>query len=424
MSGKWVFFDLDGTLTQSEEGIFNCVKYAAERMGFPVPEEAVLRKFIGPPLIHSFQEYLGMTEAQAWKAQEVYRERYTTVGKFENQVYPGVRSMLRALAGAGARMGVVTGKPENSTRDILAHFGLIGFFEGISCAADARAEKEHLIRAILPEDAEEAWMVGDRRFDMEGGTAAGVHPLGVTYGYGSEEELRTAGAERIAHTPWEVAEIICPGVRKPAGAFLSVEGTDGSGKSTQIGLLTRTLEKYGFEVVHSREPGGTPIAEKIREILLDRGNGEMCAETEALLYAAARAQHVREVIRPAVAAGKVLLCDRFLDSSVAYQGGGRRLGVDRVLAINEPAVGDTLPLMTVYLDLDHRIGLQRRSRAAELDRLEAEEEDFHARVEAGYHELISRNPARYAVVDARMSREEIAERIASAVLSRLMEAEH
>ncbi len=423
MSGKWVFFDLDGTLTQSEEGIFNCVKYAAERMGFPVPDEAALRRFIGPPLVHSFREYMGMTEEQALEAQRVYRERYTTVGKYENRVYPGIRNMLRALRGAGAHMGVVTGKPENSTRDILDHFGLSAFFERISCATDARAEKEHLVRAVLPEDAEEAWMVGDRRFDMEGGAAAGVHTLGVTYGYGSGEELQSAGAERIAHTPWEAAEILCPGVRKPEGAFLSVEGPDGAGKSTQIGMLARTLERYGFEVACSREPGGTPIAEKIREILLSRENGEMCAETEALLYAAARAQHVREVIRPAVADGKVLVCDRFLDSSVAYQGGGRRMGVDRVLGINEPAVDGTLPMLTVYLDLDHLTGLRRRSRAAELDRMEAEKEEFHARVEAGYHELIARNPGRYAVVDARGSREEIAEKVSAAVLSRLMEAE-
>ncbi|MBQ8072898.1 MAG: dTMP kinase [Clostridia bacterium] len=423
MREKWVFFDLDGTLTQSEEGIWNCARYAAEKMGFPQPAEETLKKWIGPPLIWSFQHLMGMTEAQAWQAQEYYRERYTTVGKYENRVYPGVRRMLRALKRGGVRMGIVTGKPEQPTRDILAYFGILRYFERIACATDAKAEKEHLIRSVMPEEPAEVWMVGDRRFDMEGGAAAGVHTLGAAWGYGSEEELRTAGAERIAFSAWEAAKILCPDAEMPKGAFLSMEGLDGSGKSTQMEKLTGTLERFGFEVEHSREPGGTPIGEKIRELLLSRDNMEMTDVTEALLYAAARAQHVRERIRPALAAGKVLLCDRFLDSSVAYQGGGRRLGVDQVLALNALAVEDTLPLAVVYLDLDHRTSLRRRSEASELDRLEMEKESFHARVEEGYHALIARHPERYVVVDARGDREEIAKTIAAAVLEKLMAAE-
>ncbi|MBQ9210853.1 MAG: dTMP kinase [Clostridia bacterium] len=423
MSEKWVFFDLDGTLTQSEEGIWNCAKYAAERMGFPIPDAATLRKFIGPPLVWSFQELMGMTEAQAYQAQEIYRERYIVKGKYENKVYPGVRAMMRALRSQGVHMGIVTGKPEQATRDILEYFGLMKFVERISCTKDSRAEKEHLIRAVMPDAPVEIWMVGDRKFDMEGGVRVGAHTVGVTYGYGSPEELRASGAEFLAEDAWRVAEIICPGVEKPRGAFLSMEGLDGSGKSTQMEKLTQTLEKFGFEVVHSREPGGTPIGEKIREILLSRENMEMTEVTEALLYAAGRAQHVREKIRPAIAAGQVLLCDRFLDSSVAYQGGGRQLGVDQVLAINAPAVEETLPLLTVYLDLDHRTSLKRRSEASQLDRMEVEKEEFHARVEEGYHELIRRNPERYVVVDARGDREIIAEHIAKAVLGKLMEAE-
>ena len=423
MAEKWVFFDLDGTLTQSEEGIWNCARYAAERMGFPQPEEETLRKWIGPPLLWSFQHLMGMTEAQAWEAQKIYRERYIRVGKYENRVYPGIRNLLRALRSAGVRMGVVTGKPENASRDILAHFGLWKFMERISCATDAQAEKDHLIRRIMPEAGAEVWMVGDRKFDMEGGRSAGVHTLGITWGYGSEEELRAAGAERIAHTPWAAAEILCPGAKKPQGAFLSMEGLDGSGKSTQMARLADVLDRYGFEVERSREPGGTPIGEQIRQILLSRENTAMTEVTEALLYAASRAQHVRERIRPAVAEGRVLLCDRFLDSSVAYQGGGRRMGVDRVLEINAPAVADMLPLMTVYLDLDHRTSLSRREAASMPDRLEAEREDFHARVEAGYHTLIARDAGRYLVVDARKSVEEIAREISEKVLSVLLEAE-
>ncbi|MBR0513487.1 MAG: dTMP kinase [Clostridia bacterium] len=258
---------------------------------------------------------------------------------------------------------------------------------------------------------------------MEGGVKAGVHTLGVTYGYGSEEELVSSGAERIAHTPREIAEILCPEVREIRGAFLSMEGPDGSGKGTQLERLSDTLDRWGFEVVHTREPGGTPIGEKIREILLDPENKAMADETEALLYAASRAQHVREKIRPAVAAGKLVLCDRFLDSSVAYQGGGRQLGIDEVLAINEPAVDGTLPDMTVYLDIDHRVAMARRCAASEPDRLELEAESFHARVEDGYHQLIARNPERFAVVDAAKSREEIAAEIAEKVLKRLTEME-
>ena len=419
----WVFFDLDGTLTQSEEGIWNCVRYAADRMGFPRPEEKILRKFIGPPLIWSFRELMGMTEEQAWQAQQVYRERYNTLGKFENRVYPGVRFLLRTLRREGARMGIVSGKPEGASRSILEHFGLMKYFEAVSCATDGHAEKAELIRAVMPMAGETVWMIGDRRFDIEGGREAGVHTLGVTYGYGSREELETAGAEKIAASPREIAEILCPGAPAPEGAFLSMEGLDGSGKSTQIDRLTDALDRYGFEVVHSREPGGSRIGEKIRDILLDPENVEMTAETEALLYAAGRAQHVREVIRPAVAAGKVLLSDRFLDSSVAYQGGGRNLGVDEVIAINAPAVEGTEPMLTVFLDLDHRTALARRSAASRLDRMEMEKEAFHARVEEAYHERIRRNPERYVTVDARQDRDRMAEKIAGAVLKRLMEAE-
>ena len=419
----WVLFDLDGTLTQSEDGIWNCAKHAAKKMGFPEPDAETLRKFIGPPLEYSFSTYMGMTKEQAAEAVRFYRERYTTVGMYENRVYPGVRVMMRTLWKAGAKLGIVTGKPAYPTGKILEHFGLDKFLTTVVCATDGHAEKEHLIRQALPEDAGEVWMVGDRCFDMEGGTKAGVHTLGVTYGYGSEEELLESGAERLAKTPREISEILMPGKGPERGAFLTVEGPDGSGKGTQIKRLAEALDRFGYEVVHSREPGGTPIGEKIREILLDRENAGMADETEALLYAASRAQHVREKIRPAVAEGKVVLCDRFLDSSAAYQGGGRKLGVDKVLAINAPAVDGTMPDLTVYLDIDHRTAMARRCAASEPDRLEMEAESFHARVEDGYHELIKRDPERFIVVNAERTREEIAKEIAEKVLGRLMEME-
>lgn len=419
----WVLFDLDGTLTQSEEGIWNGAKHVAKEMGFPEPDAATLRQFIGPPLEYSFEKFMGMTKSQIEEAKRIYRERYTTVGMYENRVYPGIRMMMRTLWKNGAKLGVVTGKPEYPTGKILEHFGLKRFLSTVVCATDGHAEKEHLISRALPENPGEVWMVGDRRFDMEGGVKAGVHTLGVTYGYGSEEELLESGAEKMARTPREILDILCPDVAPERGAFLSVEGLDGSGKGTQIERLAEALDRWGFEVVHSREPGGTPIGEKIREILLDKTNAGMTDETEALLYAASRAQHVREKIRPAVAEGKVILCDRFLDSSVAYQGGGRQLGIDEVLGINAPAVDGTLPDLTVYLEIGHRKALERRCAASEPDRMEMEEDSFHARVEEGYHQLINRDPGRFVVVNAERTRDEISAEIAERVLARLMEAE-
>ncbi len=425
---KCVIFDLDGTLTQSEEGIWNCVRYAAEKLGFPEPDVATLRKFIGPPLGYSFREYMGMDETMAEKATETYRERYNVVGLFENRVFPGVRRLLRTLKQEGWYIGVATGKPQRTSERVIAHFGLDKFIEKIcGPVGDHRPDKIDLIRNALPEgwdaEADDIWMVGDRKFDVEGAIGAGVKSIGVGYGYGSEEELRMAGCTAYCATVQDVIDFLCPGAAAPAGAFLSIEGLDGSGKGTQIRLLTDMIDRYGFELALSREPGGCPISEKLRDIILDKHNEEMDDVTEALLYAAARAQHVREVIRPAIAAGKVLLCDRFVDSSVAYQGGGRQLGVQRVLDINAPAVDGTLPMATIYLDIDHATSLKRRAAATELDRLELAGESFHARTEAGYRELIRRDPERFIVVDASRTPEEIGRQIAEKVLMRLMEAE-
>ena len=423
MVRKAVIFDLDGTLTQSEEGIWNCVRYAMDRMGYPQPDAPTLRKFIGPPMKYSFQELCGMDDAQAERAVQVYRERYTTVGLFENRVYPGIRRLLRMLKKQGCWCAIATGKPTDPSTRIAEKFGLAPYLDRIVGSTDNHADKEKLIRAALPEDYEEAWMIGDRKFDIAGGQAVGIRTIGAGYGYGSEEELRAAGCDVYCATVQDIIDTLCPHQEAPRGAFLSMEGLDGSGKSTQISLLADALDRYGFEVVHSREPGGCPIGEKVREILLDPANSEMTPETEALLYASSRAQHVRQVIRPTVAAGKVLLCDRFVDSSVAYQGGGRQLGVQRVLEINAAAVDGTLPLATVYLDISHREALKRRYAASSPDRLEMEAESFHARVEEAYHELIRRDPERFVVVDATLTPEEIARQVSERVLARLMEEE-
>ena len=192
------------------------------------------------------------------------------------------------------------------------------------------------------------------------------------------------------------------------GLFITFEGPDGSGKSTQIFKLKKMLESRGIETVLTREPGGTPISEHIREIILDIRNTEMDNLTEALLYAAARAQHVAQVIIPSLQAGKTVICDRFMDSSIAYQGYGRKLG-DQVRVINEYAVRGLVPDITFLLLLDPSIGKNRIHRA--YDRLEQEQNTFHEDVYAGYEELAMANPTRIIKIDATKSIREIEEDI-------------
>ena len=194
------------------------------------------------------------------------------------------------------------------------------------------------------------------------------------------------------------------------GLFISIEGPDGSGKSTQIEVLRKYFEKQGIDVLLTREPGGTPISEKIREIILDKNNMEMDDMTEALLYAASRAQHVAEVIKPALAAGKIVICDRFIDSSIAYQGYGRELG-DCVRVINEYAVRGCMPDMTFLMKMDPTVGKERISES-EQDRLEQEKLDFHRRVFDGYIEMEERFD-RIIGIDAERSIDEISADIIS-----------
>ena len=189
------------------------------------------------------------------------------------------------------------------------------------------------------------------------------------------------------------------------GLFISIEGPDGSGKSTQIENIKQFFYDKGIDIVFTREPGGTAIGERIREIILDKNCSEMDYMTEAMLYAAARSQHVAQVIRPSLEEGKIVICDRFVDSSIAYQGYGRKLG-DAVTIINGFAIGKCLPDVTFLMKLDPRIG-RRRIDADKQDRLEREQDDFHIAVFEGYLELEKKYKDRIVGIDASRSIEEI-----------------
>ena len=195
------------------------------------------------------------------------------------------------------------------------------------------------------------------------------------------------------------------------GLFITMEGPDGSGKSTQIAAIKNFLESKGEKIIITREPGGTPISEKIRTLLLDKENAEMDPMAEALLYAASRAQHVAEVIRPALENGIHVICDRFIDSSIAYQGYGRGLG-DSVAVINAYAVNECVPDVTFFMKLNPEIG-KSRINASDQDRIEMEKLDFHNRVFAGYEALEKEFPDRIVGIDATGNIEEISAEIIS-----------
>ena len=186
-----------------------------------------------------------------------------------------------------------------------------------------------------------------------------------------------------------------------------MEGPDGSGKSTQIALLKEYLEKEGYDVIITREPGGTKISENIREVILNPDYKEMSSVTEMLLYASARAQLIAEVIGPAIDSGKAVISDRFVDSSLVYQGMARGLGVEKVYEINKVAIGDYMPDVTFMLDLPAEVGISRKKDQKELDRMEQESLDFHRSVAEGYRSMAERFPERIKTIDATLPIEEI-----------------
>ncbi|NSW89730.1 MAG: dTMP kinase [Firmicutes bacterium] len=191
------------------------------------------------------------------------------------------------------------------------------------------------------------------------------------------------------------------------GIFISVEGTDGSGKSTQINLIRDYLEEKGYNVIVTREPGGTEISEKIRSIILDPQNTGMGEITEMLLYASSRAQLVYEVIKPALKSGKIVICDRFIDSSFAYQGYGRGINLDYIAKVNNIALHGIMPDLTFFFDLSPEAALKRRFASSGPDRIEQENIGFHMKVYEGYKILAASYPERIKTINAERGKDEI-----------------
>jgi len=207
-----------------------------------------------------------------------------------------------------------------------------------------------------------------------------------------------------------------------AGRFITLEGGEGSGKTSAIQYIEQYYQEQGIPVMLTREPGGIAISEKIRALILDPAHTEMDGRTEALLYAAARRQHLVEKVIPALQQGTIVICDRFIDSSLAYQGHARGLGMDEVWSINQFAIGDVMPDLTLYLDIEPEIGLARIQANAqrEVNRLDLEQLSFHLKVREGYNIVAAQFPERIHKVDASLSLPEVAGQILQ-ILSALQE---
>ncbi len=211
---QYILFDLDGTLTESAPGIINSLKYALERLGVTDYDKAILDKFIGPPLAVSFEKFFGFKGEKCNNAIKIYREYFSEKGLFENSVYAGVEDMLARLKSAGLKLAVATSKPEVFARRILEKFGLSGYFEvicGIPLDNEKMTKAQVIDRAVAElnaADKQAVLMVGDRDYDVAGAHQNGIECMGVTYGYGSRSELESAGAEYIAASAEEAAELM------------------------------------------------------------------------------------------------------------------------------------------------------------------------------------------------------------------------
>jgi dTMP kinase len=202
------------------------------------------------------------------------------------------------------------------------------------------------------------------------------------------------------------------------GIFIVFEGGEGSGKSTILEKTYNWLKANGMSCIKTREPGGIEISERIREVILDVNNTKMDGKTEALLYAAARRQHLVEKVIPELEAGKIVLCDRFIDSSLAYQGYARELGINEILQINNFAIGEYMPSVSILFDLDPKVGLNRinKDNNREINRLDLEKIDFHNKVREGYHILLEEYRDRIQKIDAGKSIEEVFEDVKKIIM--------
>jgi dTMP kinase len=210
---------------------------------------------------------------------------------------------------------------------------------------------------------------------------------------------------------------------RPPGLFISFEGPEGAGKSTQLRHLAERLTVAGVPQLLTREPGGTDIGTQLRELVLD-ARSQMTAMTEFLIYSASRAQLVETVMRPALMGGEVVICDRYVDSSYAYQGAGRGLDMTHLRAVSAAATGGLLPALTVLLDLDPQVGLSRAATVGAPDRIEQAGLDFHRRVRQGFLDLAAADPARFLVLDATQPQETLADLIWQAVQAELAKRVH
>jgi len=203
--------------------------------------------------------------------------------------------------------------------------------------------------------------------------------------------------------------------------FITFEGPEGSGKTTIANIVVKRLEELKLPVIYTREPGGSQIAEQIRKILLKRNNTSMDKLTEALLFAASRRQHLVEKVLPAIEKGEVVICDRFIDSSLAYQGYARDIGIQKVMDINLFATEGMLPDLTIYFDIDSELGLSRidKDNNREVNRLDLERLEFHKLVRQGYLEVLKLYPKRIVMIDASRSIEEVSEEVLNIILAKI-----
>lgn len=402
MKYERIYFDFDGTLLDTEPGVMASLQAVLKQNGVAYTPEQ-LSTFIGPPMYTELMRVFGMDSALAEKITLDYRAHYREKGMFENRRYPGLEAILKRLRALGCRLEVVTNKPEPFAVAMLRHEKLDGYFDAVTGAqmTDRTDRKAQRLTALLADSQSRAVMVGDRQNDIFAAQAAGIDSIYVGYGFGTPAEARACGPTIYAPDMRALAQAL------GAGLFVTFEGGDGAGKSTQMALLADYLAARGETPVCTREPGGCPIAEKIRALLLDVDNAEMTARTEALLYAAARAQHVQTVLEPALALGHAVLCDRYYDSSVAYQAFGRGLGVAAIQQINDFAMTGVMPARTYYLCADTKAAMARIHRTR--DRIELAGDAFAQRVRQGFDAVLRQNPQRVFFIDAACTIEQISD---------------